>query len=1038
MMMRIAFTVLIWIGLRIAAMADPASMRLAVISDTGDEDLAALVTTDLSDNPDISLVERDDLAKVGNELKLQQLAGSNAVALGKLIGADGLLFIKKDSQQTVVRLTAVGLGFVLFDVTLPAGTAPNVAAKALSDRVALFGTKMKLSPGRAIPLSVIDLRPELTSVSSDEVAHQLTLLLESRLSAIPEAVVLERRHADALGFERSLPAASPSLLTGAYLIDGSFRFYNLNDALSVSLRIRSPRTDRESTSEVKGSAKDLSALANAVADQITRAIGSTSSAAPWQQKNEAKEYFEEALWDRKYEQNDAALEALDSSVLLDAAQPQVLAERIRTLCDLEHGVADNHPTFPQPEELLGKRLFLLRRAIQDLIAIREGDKANGAAIPRPHPGLEACIFYRASWLLGELEEKPLVGPADDFRQELRAVSGYDPLHGNLPPCLFAQDMSDSVEEETAFYLNMARRPRPWIVDPHLAFKRTGQTPDGQRQAYEQYLEKLRAEPSLKLLYLTQVVLYADPATRDATYPQLIGQLWIERDRFYPLGTGGYQNIIGVVDGDTRKKYVGLSVPFYHYAFGKSEIDIDGLRTVFHPEWLSPDQAGEIWADLEHRIALSDPIRDYDHLYQLRVMEKIFLKDFPTLPISTPHDAVSRLEVNRLWFYKKLDEPNPDLAKALRSPFPPPLPPWLTLQSLIPNFESSPDGESVWGLIWRCQNINERSGIFEVHLPDMKTTFLDTDCGRPYGAARTSNAYYVRCGDYSNVYIKRYDLKTHTWSQRRMTDVGVSDFYQVADQFYFNLSSYGEAGVARYDWDADKIKILVSDRRKPPLNQLDGKDSNGTLIFMGPGGKLCMFFDGLAYYVQEEPGNWPRMDLEVARYFQNVAALGRSTLLTIGGGEVVLIDPDKPTPIYLMAPDQATEWHSQPGSDKRVKSLPPWAAQAFWKFPVQNGRSLGPATFHAGHFYSINPANDVKTYYELFVWGPEHPYPSIIPLRFVASGLDEKRLFAAGAIPGGMNAVKDGLCLNNNGGFWFLPYADIDAYLKAHPNLVHTP
>ena len=162
------------------------------------------------------------------------------------------------------------------------------------------------------------------------------------------------------------------------------------------------------------------------------------------------------------------------------------------------------------------------------------------------------------------------------------------------------------------------------------------------------------------------------------------------------------------------------------------------------------------------------------------------------------------------------------------------------------------------------------------------------------------------------------------------------------------------------------------------------------------------------------------------------------MLSIGGGEVVLIDPDKPAPIFLMAPDQPTQWHPQPGSGKPVMSLPPWAAQAFWRFPAIKGRSLGPVTFYAGHLYSLDPPNLERTYYELFVWGPERPYPSIIPLRFVASGLEEKTLFVAGAGPGGVNAVNDGLCLNNNSGFWFLPYADIEAYMKSNPNLVHTP
>ena len=59
---------LIWIALMTWAVAGPASVRVAIISDADNQNLAALVTTELSSRPDISLVERDDLAKVGDEL----------------------------------------------------------------------------------------------------------------------------------------------------------------------------------------------------------------------------------------------------------------------------------------------------------------------------------------------------------------------------------------------------------------------------------------------------------------------------------------------------------------------------------------------------------------------------------------------------------------------------------------------------------------------------------------------------------------------------------------------------------------------------------------------------------------------------------------------------------------------------------------------------------------------------------------------------------------------------------------------------------
>jgi hypothetical protein len=108
-MMRLSMWVFFCALLLTKAMADPAQVRVAIVSDADEKDLAALVTTELSSDSGVSIVERDDLAKVGDEAKLQQLAGSDASALGKLIGADGLLFLNKTPAGIEVRFTAVGL-----------------------------------------------------------------------------------------------------------------------------------------------------------------------------------------------------------------------------------------------------------------------------------------------------------------------------------------------------------------------------------------------------------------------------------------------------------------------------------------------------------------------------------------------------------------------------------------------------------------------------------------------------------------------------------------------------------------------------------------------------------------------------------------------------------------------------------------------------------------------------------------------------------------------------------------------------------------
>jgi hypothetical protein len=107
----------LWILSAGIAVGDPATgaSRLAIVSDAGDGNLAALVTTELSAMSGVVLLDRDDLAKIGDEMKVQQLASTDPVALGKLAGADGLIFLDQRPDGTHVRLTAVNLGFALFD-----------------------------------------------------------------------------------------------------------------------------------------------------------------------------------------------------------------------------------------------------------------------------------------------------------------------------------------------------------------------------------------------------------------------------------------------------------------------------------------------------------------------------------------------------------------------------------------------------------------------------------------------------------------------------------------------------------------------------------------------------------------------------------------------------------------------------------------------------------------------------------------------------------------------------------------------------------
>ncbi len=62
--MRPLFYAFLTLSLACSAWADV--VRIAVVSDPPSKDLAALVTTELFSNPSVALLERDELAKIGD------------------------------------------------------------------------------------------------------------------------------------------------------------------------------------------------------------------------------------------------------------------------------------------------------------------------------------------------------------------------------------------------------------------------------------------------------------------------------------------------------------------------------------------------------------------------------------------------------------------------------------------------------------------------------------------------------------------------------------------------------------------------------------------------------------------------------------------------------------------------------------------------------------------------------------------------------------------------------------------------------------
>jgi hypothetical protein len=1034
-----------------ALSAPAAPVRLAVVSSADAADLAALVTTELAAKPGLVLLERDDLAAIGDEKKLQDLAGSDPAALGKLLHADGLLFLTRDTAGCRARLTAVGLGFVLADWDIPPSLDPWGAARSLADHVAALAPKLLLPPGKAVPIALLNFRVDESFVDSADLERAVTLLLESRLTAVPEDIVLERRHADALGFEQDLagPGAA-GLLPGTYLVDGSIHLALAPSRdITLSFRVRSPAGTLARSVEVIGSRDDLPKVVDELAGRITAAVGAPVSGADWQPKAEAREFLSEGIWGWQHHDLPAALEALDSAEMLGETAGDLQVIRARVLLEL----ASQEPTFYGGKDItpapmpMRERIDLLHRALADAAAYRaeKGETklvffSTNRNIEVRSGDLRGALNKAEFHILQDLEKSSDAALAESLRHELRERLGYNPAAGRFPDVDDPDALADSVQEEAAYYLGNAADPRrhwyPYHLNSDSFAKRFLPNDDARMAAYRHCVDAMAAKPATRLYGLMLKSDDPDTATREQAYQDLIDGLWNERttlvaeDRFYNACSRA-----STIRDDVRIKYAQRTIPLLHFFLAqagqlKDENEYYAFKYLWQPKYFTPEEARSLWPEFlaarARLIAQAAPDRQNNVRAEVDTVAGDFRQAWPDLG-AEKETKVRWLSVDTYW------TPHPDADRRN-----------------LRNFAWLDDGHDfVWVL--GDGGSPEAVGLYHVHLPDLATTFIPTECGpRPYDVAQTSQALWVTYGDYPatggpiQIFLKRYDLAAKTWQTRRIVDITEGGLYAIGGQIYFNLwtvdHSHEEGGVARYDWASDKLTVLASSRRRPAQNQFDDRAGYQLRdIFQGPEGRVCVNADGGVYEVKDTPGTWPAVagmtgDTECVTF-------GEQTLARTFGGEVTLLDPAKPKAIQLMTPVVPTDW--RPGPDgKMIQRLPDWSSQALWKKPsnwawtnvLGNPHYLG---YHDGHFFALRGPTAEENYFELLWFTPGQPEPRAIPIKLLIHGSEQDALngFVFPPTAGSTNSLLTmlvspaGICLHEMCGFWFVSYDEIERYLN---------
>jgi hypothetical protein len=855
------------------------------------------------------------------------------------------------------------------------------------------------------------------------------------------------------------------------------------------LRLREPGGGQEKTATLKGGTKDPGAIADQILAEIKKDVGRAVSDSGPSLLPEGDEYLREALWAWRSNVPAAALEAVDSAELLGAAPENVVPLRIQILCAIaDHGMGRWTP--PYPENLppfdataLDEKTSAMIRAIDDTVRYRNEKLEGKIQNFVPSNGVERFQFRTGETIakVSVISSKTLVlleraqSPrADELRQKLRAVTGYDPLHGNAGSVqssymtnngnaadVFADDWAQNLEEELAWFRLMcvdaqSRPPTFAFQDPSQLFcARFLPTPLERQKAFESFVESLKENPASMQTYLLLKIHEQNPATADAAYVDYLAYLWNRRDE---LGSTDKDSPVFFnlwrIPGNVESRNVKASLPLIH-AILKTErpgrCGIVVVKSLLHPSALDAADASLLWTEMNgylkrrNDIAMQKDGRPdgFTNTEMNQIMEG-FRSKFPdianTAAPETP-DSVVPLVVTRFWH------------------------PWLIANTPVDNnviFSTTQVvGDDLW--IIGYLNILEKGRIFKIHLPDFQTDTVDPMDGKNIpGLLWTLKALYAPLGSDTATpgfshHLARYDFSTATWTERELpVAYSAQNLYAVNDDIYLGTRARGttpsesETGIVKYNWDADKLTLLANNRRRPTQNQFDDTAAYRVIsIFAGPGNKPAVTTDTGTFFIQESPGAWP--PVFDGRFDDEVVAEGDRTLVLNQMGEITLIDPKAPAPIPWMASDVPIY--------RKAKGLPgvtgpvptPWASEAIWDCPPGKQKQMGSwsVAFHDDRLFILTKPSPLENRFELLYYDKTHGRkPVHIPLKMELTEPEKAVLLQhPGHMPNGWTldeieqpphgpmllATNQGLCLKLMvAGFWFIPYADIEVYLKAHP------
>jgi hypothetical protein len=314
------------------------SLRAATVGviPVGPETIAAAdaLTAALSTLTNVVVVERAQLQKVIQEQALALNQPQSLVKAGRLLGADGLIWIEKRTPQPSreilsLRMAAITPGVVILEnqFSLPLSSLSDWASN-YARRIEYVLPKLDVRLEEAVPVSIGSLRASVAAGDAGSLEAELTALLRLRLAQEPSVFVLERRGLMELQTEKDLTAAEEPFWNGAVVVDGIIN-RDVVSQTSVTIHVRIAAARQPATElVVSGSRTALQVLIDELVAKILASLGKKGTMPVWQAKAEAENFLQEAQWAASWGLWPQAANHADTAWALGKRTPLVGAYRV--------------------------------------------------------------------------------------------------------------------------------------------------------------------------------------------------------------------------------------------------------------------------------------------------------------------------------------------------------------------------------------------------------------------------------------------------------------------------------------------------------------------------------------------------------------------------------------------------------------------------------------------------------------------------------------------------------------------------------------